>query len=820
MKKLIKFMGMAIVFEILAMAIVSFVYNSGVYPSGADTMCHIYKGDLLYHSILKGNIYPLYDELWYNGVEMLRYWAPLPVYFLAMCQALAGGNPFDGYLLFVGVVFFLGAMVWAFIGEKKGHFLFGSFIGILWFFMPNNMYALFLEGNLPRALCMIMLPLFVYDVSEYLLHEKWKHLFGVIGWFFLMVFCHSGYAGMIAIGTLIFLIIYGIMSQKYIKCIHIVVCMVVAFVTTGLWLVPSLTGGITSTDSSEVMASFFQSGFLSLNPMVRITEGHIYFYFGLASFLLALFGMLFGKKELIPGFLTAIIIYFSTTNTAYPALKILPGSQYLWMLRFISIALCFILYSFLNWSSLRKSLKVLFIALLVLDAIPSLSLMSGKMNSVPVETRFDDAQKWALIDKAKQLSEQRIALLDGSTLEATGAFLVSDYNGLSAATYGAGWQSANTGTNISQLDRALIGGNYRYLFDRCMELGNDVVLVKMSLIDQRTAPIYEMDEAAALVGYSVVDSNIDYRLYHLDVSGHWGTVSKFDSIGIGRGASMMSLGFPSIEETTSTNLNDYTFEELSQYKTVYLNGFTYTDKIMAEELVLKLSEAGVRVIIMADGIPEDRNMQGQEFLGVRCYPIVFSNGYPELETKDGILNPDLFPDGFTKWKTVYMQGLDDVWGRIMEDDLLLDFYGTAHNENLVFIGLNLTYHYGLTQDKSIGNLLGKVMDIEEAALPERKIVPYDVTYGKNSITITTDANQVNTGLAFHDIFQSKANITGKNHLLYVDAGTTEITMDYPMFWPGLLVTLLGILLVTVTLVMTRVDRNHMVPWMRDKSEDL
>ena len=53
-----------------------------------------------------------------------------------------------------------------------------------------------------------------------------------------------------------------------------------------------------------------------------------------------------------------------------------------------------------------------------------------------------------------------------------------------------------------------------------------------------------------------------------------------------------SLRFPAVEETDSYNLDDYTFEQLSQYKEIFLDGFTYNDKEAAEELIIRLSEQG------------------------------------------------------------------------------------------------------------------------------------------------------------------------------------------------------------------------------------
>ena len=87
------------------------VKTSGIYPSGSDTMYHVYRGDYVYNAIKSGNWYPLYDPAWYNGVEILRYWSPLPAYVMAFCQYLAGGSQFGAYLFYIGGVCFLGACV-------------------------------------------------------------------------------------------------------------------------------------------------------------------------------------------------------------------------------------------------------------------------------------------------------------------------------------------------------------------------------------------------------------------------------------------------------------------------------------------------------------------------------------------------------------------------------------------------------------------------------------------------------------------------------------------------------------------------------------
>lgn len=807
----------------VSVMVVKIVSQNGTYPAGSDTMYHIYRGDYVYNSIKDGNWYPLYDYMWYNGVELMRYWAPLAAYFMAFCEMLADGNMLIGYLIFVGIISVLGALSWLYIGIRMKRPVLGAFIGFIWFFMPNNLCALFVEGNLARSLSMIFLPLFIYEVSEYLKDRKVIRIpFAMIS-FILISLCHLGYAGMVALAVLVYCIVHMIEGYSKRAAADIVISILLSFMLIGVWLVASLNGGITSLDNSENMANFFQKIVYTLNPVDRITTDYAHFYFGLAAAILAVGGMFFGYKKSRAGFVTAIITLICTATAMYPVLKILPGSQYLWMLRFISIALCMILYSFLKWDTLKKPLIVFFCVLLVLDIVPSIPLITGGLdtisitkNGVSINTdndsvwdRLDMQQDNTLISKAQSITKQRIALLDDSSLGSMGAFLVSDWNNAIPAAYGAGREAANTSTNIVRINRALADGNYYYVFDRCRELGNDTVLVRLSSLEKYGVSVKDMDMAAGASGYSVAGENAAYRLYHMDTYDNWGTISKYEVIGIGSGTPLISQSFPAVEETDSDNLNDYSYEQLSQYKQVILDGFTYDDKTAAEELVLRLSEAGVKVVIYADGIPQEKKTQSQELLGVTCSDIVFKNGYPDMDTKLGVLYPDLFPKGYATWQTVYVTGLDNTWGSVMDNGLKLDFYGTVKNDNIIVCGLNLAYYYGVSADKSVGRLLSDMMDITSAQLPERTNIELKVEHDVNGITITSDYDNVNTSLSYHDIFVSDEWLGKKNNLTYVRAGVTKITFKVPYLWQGLCVSVAGLILsVAWVVVLAGFNKKH------------
>lgn len=788
---------MPLLYLAIAAATVQFVAHSGVYPDGSDTMYHIHRAGLVYRALQNGVLWPAYDPSWYNGVEILRYWPPLTPYFMALCQWAAGGDIFDGYLLFIGVLCYLGAFPWLYIGCRMKRPALGAFLGALWFFMPNNLYALFCEGNLPRALSMVILPLFLYNVMSYLWTAHWRYLPGVAVCFTLMAMCHVGYAGMLALATLLYLLLYAMANKGCWGAVgKTVLALLLGFALDGILLLPSLSGGIMNVDSSETMANYFQSLAMTLNPFVRLEESdayRIFFYFGLSAFLLAVCGFFLSGRRALPGFAAGLLTCLFTSPLFFSIFRQLPGGQYLWMLRFISIALAMILMSFLRWDTLKPSLIALFCLLLALDVLPSLRFVSGERTGLRPEERFDEISAYALLDRARDVTTQRLAVLNEGAGGALDPYVCTDWRKPTANTFGAGWEAAVTARNIQLLNRAANEGAYLYLFDRALELGNDTVLVRTAVLrDIFDAPIEELDAAAARLGYELLESTEAFRLYHLrGAPEHWGTASTYHALNIGTHPGM-ALSFPGVEEASSNNLSDYTLEQLSQYDMVYIGDFTYDDRAYAEDLILRLSENGTRVVIVADGIPEDRSTHDQSFLGVRCNAIRFTNGYPELETVDGLLNTDLFPRGYTDWSTVYVEGLDDVWGTVYDNGLSLPFYGTAKNSELVFISLNLPYFHELTHDPTVGALLAHALRMPENVLPERRVVPLTMQIDGNEITVVSPEDDVNTTLAFHDTFVADAPVYERNHLAYVGAGTTHLRVAYAHPALGAAVSLAGL----------------------------
>lgn len=765
-------LGCLAVYGLLAYLLIFFVSKSGIYPAGENTMLHLYKGDFLLEQIKEKNFFPRWDANWYNGIDTRGYASPLLVYVLAGCQWIAGQTIWNGYLLFVAGIFFFGAVFWLAEGMRRGRKWMGAVLGALWFFMPANLYTLFQEGDLPQAICSVILPLFLFSVYGFLYENSWNCLPKAVISLLLLFGFHLGYAIFVTAAIGLFLVLYVIAADTKKKAGILFVTLLLTFLTAGGFLfVYVKTAGVT-IDVKEILAMCYQNPTITINPLLRQQEGYLHYYVGLAVCILLLFGMLFSQKGMIVWFWTGFLLIV----VAAP---------------FLSLPLAFAFLGFMQWKSLRKHFIGLLLFCMVLDVLPSLKLLHGGLKYTLPEDRYETLVNNTLIGEAKKITKQRMALLDASTLGAEGAYLVSAGEDGVEATYGVGWKSAVTSGNIVQLNQAMQDGNYLYLFDRCLEMGNDTVLLRLDQTNGHGEDSKELDAAAEKSGYEVKGENLHYRLYHRETPDCFGVCSQYETIGIGTSAPMMAQCFPDMEEREETNLNHYSYEELSQYKQIYLAGFTYTDRKKAEALIQKLSENGVRIVILADGIPEDGNTGLQTFLGVTCQKITFSNGYPELETKEGILHCDLFPQGYTKWNTVYMKGLKNVQATTKVLDEELAFYGTGKNNNLVYVGLNLTYHYALTKDEGVGNLLEKAFEMEEDGLPKREVVPLKISRKGNTIRIQSPKNDVNTTLAYQKAFYGENEFYEKNHLTYVKKGETVLKVGSPYAATGLGITAIG-----------------------------
>ncbi|MCR5216056.1 MAG: hypothetical protein K6C69_03900 [Lachnospiraceae bacterium] len=779
----------------LAAFLVYIVSANGLYPSGDEAFTYLYKGSKLYSSIMEGNFFPLYDPVWYNGVDMMRFWEPLPLYWLSACFWYVDGAPLGAYLAFVGSTCFVSSCVIYYLCCRMNRPVFGIALGAIWFFLPNNIYTIFSQGVLEHGVTMVVLPFALFYLIRFVKQGmNFGDILGIV--FSVMILCltNFSYGILFSVVAVVYILCYAIPHYSLRSIAYGIAAIICGFGLSAFWTIPNLVGNNAIADSSEEMASFFQSILITLNPLRRLAEGNAHYYVGLSVVLIAIFGLMVAYRESRLEFIFGLLMIAVTSTLVYPALLMFFDYEAFFMLRYLSLGVLFIFFGLVEWKQCRPLVLGIFIAIMLVDFAPSLLGVWGYHNNEPAEERLERILEDTLISQAKTVTKQRLAILDDSTLGATGIYLATAYEYITPSSYGYGWKNIATSENIAQLNRSFDNGNFIYMFDRTLELGNDTVLVRTSLLYDPKTQIPELDNAATLNGYILHSFNEEYRLYHYPITESFGTVTEYDAIAIGSVAQDIALDFADTQESQDYNLNHYTFEQLSGYDTIYLGGFTYEDREAAEDLVLSLSRSGVRIILLADGIPDDPTTQSQSFLGIYCNPIVFSNGFPELRTELGILNTKLFPDGHAQFSTVYVNGLTSVYGTVLEDyDLELDFCGTYDNENLIVIGINLTYYYSLTHDEAVGELLEFLIGTDRDALPDRKLVPVNITYGASEIIIETEEDNVNTTLAVNDGFQVITNkrdtVTTDNHLFFVNAGKTDIQIATPYLFDGVVVIL-------------------------------
>ena len=809
-----------------AAALMGVIAQSGIYPRGSDTLNHLYRARLVYEGIKEGNWYILYDPGWYNGIELMRYWAPVPLYMIAGCLFVTGGGLMQAYILFVGVLFCIGAAGFLMFGIRYNRIALSVYLGAAWFLLPDNMRVLFAEGNLPRAVVAAFLPFLLFAIWQFLEEQRYGYLIPVMLLTALTALCHLMIAAMVGITTFLFVCFDSICNKRLKNGILLLIGMVLSFLPIGIWLVPALKGGLmgmSEAGTAQVMKDFFADGFQSLNPVIRYSGGTEIFYYGFAVFVIGLLGVLFvGKKEKA-GFLTGLFLFFSTTNSMYAIYSQLPFHQFFWMIRFIPVALGFTFMAVLLWKKTRFRFVALLCVLLLVDLYPAKLYLyeepESRVSDVEAE-QMQRAERYG-ITKAKSYTRQRMALFDLSSYGAFAAYMITAVEPSRQYTFGWAWQGAATAENIVQINGAYEDGDFYYMFDRCKLLGNDTILMRINLLPNQEDDVDSVCTAANACGYFLRERGDDYLIYTLDteLSG-FGTTSSYEAAAIGTGSADIARLFPAFREYSDPYLDHYSKAELSKYRLLYLSGFSCDDYDAAQSLIRELAQEGVHVVIDMNHIPQTADGNHPEFLSVQAQSITLSDSFGTLSYEDKAYRTDAFAGEDTSWNTVYLTGLSNVTGQMKVGEKTLAFAGNAKGlSNVTFLGMNLPYYLQQTKDESVGMLLEEIFDLKRTDLPERTLVPLEISYEKNMIRISSARDAVNTSLAFYDIFDTEDTIYEDWNLLCVDRGTTEIKLRYPYLKQGAAVSIVGMIIAVCYLLLLRSYRKKESLHERENEKD-
>lgn len=623
-----------------------------------------------------------------------------------------------------------------------------------------------------------------------------------------VTFTHIMISAMVGVSLFLFCLIHAIANKSWKYEAALVGEAILTYPAMGMILLPGLLGGLTGQSSEasiQTIQNWAQSASLSLNPVYRM-ESLDYFYFGLSVFVIMVLGIVALNRRTAPGFLSAFLIFISTTTAFTSIVRMLPMSQVWWMQRFVPMALCFFLMSFLFWKQLKKTVIVLFALCMVIDIAPS---AWGFLGNVDAETEVKQ-QRMAdqnLLGEAAELAQNRVAILDNSMMGSFPSYYFSEKMDETALPYSFGWayQGAATIKGIVSINEAIEYGFPAYAFDRLVELGNDVVILSKQHANIKEEDWDAVERAAEACGYEKVDENeenILYQLTQIPETGQFGTVTIYHNLAIGEEAQYICYLYPDYKYGHSNVIEDYSLEELCQYQKIYLSGFQYDDKEQAEKLLSQAAAKGVEIYIDMQHIPENKLTGKTEFMDVYAQFVQFTEKFPIMETANGSqFKLNFRTSGYDVWNTVYISGLDHVERQTQYDTKTnLAYWGYDQDENIHFIGFNPVYYYVNTKNPELLVFLQEMLGEEGGQLPERRMVPITVEYGYDEIHVQVPEDGVNTNIAALDCFFPDKILTTEDNLLVMGEGKTTLYVEYAGKRLGGLVSAVGCIVLAVYVV--------------------
>lgn len=704
------------------------------YPWASDTLGHVMKVEYLQQQMAAGHPYPDIFPGWYVGVQMLRYYPPLP-YYLLVFLTYAIGNSMTAANCFIALCALAGGLAWLPYRRWLG-WLPATVGGILYLFLPDNVRVALAEGNLPRTLATALLPLAVYFLMRSL-HEdgtRW-HRVGLALCFALIVLSHAMMAAIYAACCALLALLCWIgRVTSWKQAVLAIVYAALGVMLSGWWLLPSLTGGITELDPSamtEALAVFPLTTYL--NPTLRAGNPEIV-YPG-AALLLAATSLLFLRRgrdgwtvALTLSGLFGILITTPGFNQLFNAL---PLHNLFWPLRFLGIAsftlLLAVAWRAREWERRSVVVAIVVTGLLVADgalSLPLIHLRPARPDVLAVAESLSDLDGW------------REATLDYSRLGSAPSYFFTAI-GNREQLYGWAYQGARTARNVAAINEALLRGYSPYVLDRLTLLGaDDVALLRTVPIDPELPPALET------AGFVPTYHGREVTLYHRD-GGPRAYRFSWRALGIGRGAPNLSHLFPQLIVSNS-QLDDYTFDELVAYDIIFLSGFQWNDRQKAETLVKQVAQAGVHVVVDLTGVTNDPLAREPYFLGVWGETISLGRGPIKIEGGGRSYQLQPFDAQFPSWQTHTPQGLDveilhhnyldaksTVWG-----------YNEYDGGRVWFVGINLPYHAALTGDPVVIDLLADWLQLpagEGHAYQAVPLVDYAPSQSGYSFSYTLDA---------------------------------------------------------------------------------
>lgn len=801
--KTLKFLILTLIYIVISIIFAYIVKVTNSYPLGNDVYGHLFKIEELYKSIQEGHWYPIYTPNWYNGIELFRYWPPASYYFYCGIMYFAG-DVYASFIWFVAITWIISGFGWIYIGYKEDRLYVCFMIAVMFNLLPDNMRVFFGEGNIPRIFITMLLPYYFYNLYTYINYKRNKAFVNLSIITILIVTSHIMISAMVGVSAFILLLFDSIINKRCKRTIEVLGNLILSYIPAAFILIPGLVGGIVSQNSSastETSSDWSLEAIKSLNPIIRLHNLDM-FYFGLSLLIIIIIAILAMRRNVIPNMLAALTIFIGTTMIVLPILSALPMSQVFWMIRFIPMAEVIMFMGIVQWKQLKKSAIAIMFTLLILDC--SLSLRFLNISSTDINTRQARWETDNGFEEACKVVDNRLAILDLSNFGSYTSYMITKDNRNINSAFGWAYQGAYTIKEIVNLNEAFERGYYNYVYSRLIEYGCDTVIIKKDEIKEQTG----ITEYADMYGYSnIYETDNAIVMKKQDIEGNFGTVPKYECVCIGTGSETLSFMYPTFHKLRDDYLDTYTYDELKDYKKIYVSGPSYKDREYCEELIEKLANNGVQIYIDMANLQTDLSRGRNKFLGVVAQPITFTKEFPIIEKEDGSqFKLKFYNEKYSKWTTAYFTNLTNVTRQSeYQKGKYLAYLGKSINNNITFIGLNLVYYCFDNENKQLYEFLDEVFDEDRYAMVDYSIVPIDVTYYRDRVIFNSDFDNVNTNVSNLDGFVSNRDL-GRETFITINSGETVVYAEQPIYRDSLIVSILGlIILILYQLIVTKGD---------------
>lgn len=740
--KPVRFGRVDLVVAVVTLCIVLWVARpalfTAAYPWGSDVLHHLYKVWYLAEHWSRYGTLAQWTPHWYNGTPITQYSPPLSYYLMLPLQLLLGDVAVV-YRLFVGFMVFGAAFLTYFLFASPLGRPAAAFAGLVYVLSPYSIRTVFSEGDLPRTLALVVLPVALRLLLKIVDDGRRRDFVLLSPVVSALVVSHD----LVALAFLICfggsLLLHGLIVDRR-GLDRVVMGLAAMLLGVGLsswWFIPSGTG----FDLSDVPNFFLMAEKRLLYSadwsVIHGALGPVNLeaaYLGLVLMVLGVLGAAVqpDRFSVIVGVAggIAFLLAFGAQN---PIAAYLPMSERIYPERFLHVTT--LALALLSARLLRRILALRRPAL----ALP-LSLLMASMVMV------DIAPYWALVKSANY--GQMMGFTTSLSGEWNAGRLV-DQAGIPGATlfptvldglnqtYGSSPEATPHLADIIAVNQA-VKMDYLDFVVSTYALWN----ARFALISDNYAGLISRLQQAGFRPKQYLNNQV---LLRWDKPSSYFMVQDRDVLVIGRGASGAAMLFPWAAQAASWFVDDYDLEYLSRFKVILLYDYRYRDIRKVEGVLRQLVDYGTVVVV------DFANKDDEYLFDVTAYGAGIVGDYVlERETDQGLfggldLRAGPFSDDGRPWRGPGLVGLDSVMLSLTAEDVHHPVVGykKVGSGRVYFIGFNLLTFAFQTHDLNLAQVVGRLLDLGR---PNKAIVPrdFEVSAAKwehETISFAYDARQ-------------------------------------------------------------------------------